>query len=92
MARRLNELTGLAITSFQGANQGDSFIVDGNSAASSPAGAEPGLGSRAAPQDLLAASENAALHVLGMYLPGNEKRGGLVDVEVRPRPNRSHWC
>ena len=45
-----------------------------------------------APQDLRAASANASLHVLGIYDSGNEKRGGLVDVLVRPAPSRSCWC
>ncbi len=87
MVRRLNELTGLAVTTFQGATQGDSFVVDGKlgrefgQAALSLATAHA-----PAPQDLRAASENADLHVLGIYHPGNENRGGLVDVEVRPAP------
>ncbi len=87
MVRRLNEMTGLAVTSFQGANQGDSFIVDGKLGREfGQQGLSLASAQMPAPKDLRAASENAGLHVLGIYHPGNENRGGLVDVEVHPAP------
>jgi hypothetical protein len=84
MVRRLNEMTGLPVASFQGKYQGDSFIVDGTLGRDF---GQKGLKARApaprglTPQELRAVSANAELHVVGIsYLADPSKP---VNVEVR---------
>jgi beta-lactamase regulating signal transducer with metallopeptidase domain/predicted esterase len=83
LVRRLNALTGLPVASFQGADDGDSFIVDGNEGRSFGQD-RLDLHPRAEPatQNLLAASADADLHVVGIYHTDQQKRGGAVDVLV----------
>src|SRR5262249_42028316 len=86
LVRRLNDLTGLPVASFQTESQGDSFIVDGNSGRNR---GQNGLIPHApapkelTPQDILATSADAELHVVGMYTPDMHNPGKPVDVEVR---------
>jgi RNA polymerase sigma factor (sigma-70 family) len=86
MVRRLNDRTGLPVASFQGGSEGVSFVVDGSRGREfgqkqlkprTPAPKEP------TPQELLAASAGAELHVVGMYSPDLMSPGKPVDVEVR---------
>jgi predicted esterase len=85
MVETLNNMTGLLVSTFQGAQAGTSFVVDGargrNFAQKErkrklPRPKEP------TPQELLAVSANADLHVVGIYDPGDN--GAPVDVDVRP--------
>jgi RNA polymerase sigma factor (sigma-70 family) len=87
MVRRLNDMTGLRVASFQSAYEGESFVVDGTRGrergqvrlpSKTPARVEP------TPEALLAAASGAELHVVGMYTPGTDDSGKPVDVEVRP--------
>jgi RNA polymerase sigma factor (sigma-70 family) len=86
MVRRLNEMTGLPVASFQGESKGVSFIVDGNEGRNlgqkelKPHARAP---KQPTPQELLAASANAELHVVGIYSPDMNNPGKPVDVEVR---------
>ena len=86
VVRRLNDMTGLPVASFQTNEDGDSFIVDGNLGRNlgqqalkthAPAHKELTL------PELLAASANAELHVVGMYFPDMHNPGKPVDVEVQ---------
>jgi beta-lactamase regulating signal transducer with metallopeptidase domain/predicted esterase len=86
MVRRLNDMTGLPVASFQAKSEGEAFIVDGN------LGREQGqnglkLDSTArlemTPQDLLATSANAELHVAGIYFPDMHNPGQPVEVDVQ---------
>lgn len=87
MVRRLNDMTGLRVASFQSAYEGESFVVDGARGREQgqvrlppkpPAHVEP------TPEALLAAANGAELHIVGMYMPDDDKSGKPVDVEVRP--------
>jgi RNA polymerase sigma factor (sigma-70 family) len=86
MVRRLNEMTGLPVASFQGESKGDSFLVDGTLGRDF---GQKGLKPRArtpkepTPQELRAASANAELHVVGIYTPDMHNPGKPVDVEVQ---------
>jgi RNA polymerase sigma factor (sigma-70 family) len=82
MVRRLNDLTGLPAATFQGANQGASFIVDGSRGREfgqkelkprAPAPKEP------TPQEVRAAAAGAELHVVSVSDP----RVTNPTVEVR---------
>lgn len=81
MVRRLNDMTGLPVASFQSSYEGEWFIVDGQR------GRELGqkeLKPRVdpkepTPEELKAASVGAELHVVGMYV----SNGQPVDVEVK---------
>lgn len=86
MVRRLNEITGLPVASFQGETDGASFIVDGARGGEfaqkeikprDPAPSEPTL------HDLAKVSANADLHVIGIYSPDMRDPGKSVDVEIR---------
>jgi predicted esterase len=86
MVRRLNEMTGLPVASFQGKGDGDSFIVDGiRGRDGGQNGSIPRVRARKelTPRELLAASADAELHVVGIYAPDIANRGEPVDVEVR---------
>ena len=84
MVRRLNALTGLPVASFQGANQGDSFIVDGKLGREfGQQGLNLASARESTQQNLLAASADADLHVVGIYHPDGQNRGGKVDVMVQ---------
>jgi beta-lactamase regulating signal transducer with metallopeptidase domain/predicted esterase len=86
--RRLNALTGLPLASFQGTNEGDSFVVDGIAGRMFSQDRLPPVHPAASAENLLAQSADADLHVVGMYQPGGRNRVAAVDVEVRatPRP------
>jgi RNA polymerase sigma factor (sigma-70 family) len=86
MVRRLNEMTGLPVATFQGKGQGDSFIVDGDRGRNFGQNRLKFNGpvpKELTPQELLAASANAELHVVGIYSPDLNNPGKPVDVEVR---------
>jgi RNA polymerase sigma factor (sigma-70 family) len=86
MVERLNDLTGLLVSSFQGDSKASAFVVDGARGRAfaqkerKPRWTPP---KEPAPQELLKACAGADLHVIGVYQPkaGN---GAPVDVEVRP--------
>jgi RNA polymerase sigma factor (sigma-70 family) len=83
MVRRLNELTGLPVATFQ--EDAVSFVVDGKQGRD--------LGQKEVkpktprkeltPKELFAISADSEMHVVGIYTPDLEKRGKPVDVEVR---------
>src|SRR5262249_41238593 len=69
IVRRLNEMTGLPLATFQGESREGSFIVDGIAGRNF---GQKGLKPRApakdpTPQEILAAAAKAQLHVVGMY-------------------------
>jgi RNA polymerase sigma factor (sigma-70 family) len=85
MVDRLNDLTGLLVSTFQLEHTGTAFVIDGVS------GRELVQKERKsrwvppkepAPEQLRAAAAGAGLHVVGLYQAGD--RGSTVDVEVRP--------
>ena len=85
MARNLNESTGLAVATFQGAYQGLSFVVDrqrgrgfGQADLKRRPQAPPD------PRQIMAASWNAELHFIGIGRPDNERDGRPTDVIVQP--------
>jgi beta-lactamase regulating signal transducer with metallopeptidase domain/predicted esterase len=84
--RRLNEMTGLPVASFQAQSDGDSFIVDGKRGRNL---AQQTLRPRApaprelTPQELRAISALAELHVVGMYSPDMNDPGKPVEVAVQ---------
>ena len=86
VVRRLNDMTGLPVASFQAKYQGDSVVVDGILGRDL---GQDGLKPRApdlkepTPQELRAASANSELHVVGIYSPDMSNPGKRVDVEVR---------
>jgi RNA polymerase sigma factor (sigma-70 family) len=86
MVRRLNEMTGLPVASFQGKYVGDSFIVDGKRGRDmGQNGSIPRAGAHKelTPRELLTACADAELHVVGMYSPDISNPGKPVDMEVR---------
>lgn len=87
MVRRLNKETSLPLASFQGQYLGDSFIVDGKRGRDKGQNGtipRPRVNKELTPKELLAASADAELHVVGMYGQGHDNTGKTVDVEVRP--------
>jgi predicted esterase len=84
MVEKLNDLTGLLVSTYQGENKGSSFVVDGVRGRDlaqkerKPRWTPP---KEPTPQELLAAAAGADLHVVGIYQPGERS---TVDVEVRP--------
>ncbi len=86
MVRRLNAMTGLPVSTFQGQSSGVSFIVDGKEGHGFGQGGLALLApqQQPAPRDLLAASANAELHVVGVYHQDLQSRGRPLEVEVRP--------
>jgi predicted esterase len=86
LVEELNERTGLLVSSFQGESNGTSFVVDGvrgrNFAQKERKPRQP-LPKEPTPQELLAASAGADLHVVSIYGTDNGN-GAPVDVEVRP--------
>jgi beta-lactamase regulating signal transducer with metallopeptidase domain/predicted esterase len=86
MVESLNDMTGLLVSTFQGANSGNSFVVDGSrgrSYAQTERKPRPTLPKEVKPEELLAASAHADLHVVGVY-GASAGNGAPVDVEVRP--------
>jgi predicted esterase len=86
MVERLNDLTGLLVSTFQSENSGASFVVDGTRGrtyAQKERKPRPSLPRDVKPEQLLAASADADLHVVGIYRSG-AGNGTPVDVEVRP--------
>jgi len=86
MVRRLNELTGIPVATFQSANSGESFVIDGNR------GRDLGqkeLSRRVAPakeptpEELLKLSADAELHITGTYGPANDNPSKPIEVDVR---------
>jgi RNA polymerase sigma factor (sigma-70 family) len=96
MVERLNDLTGLLVSTFQGEDTGTSFIVDGKRGrnfAQKERKPRPTLPKEPAPRELVAASADAELHVVSLYMPGQSNNGEIagqgdngdvVDVEVWP--------
>jgi RNA polymerase sigma factor (sigma-70 family) len=87
MVRRLNKETGLPVASFQGQNDGDSFVVDGKRGRDKGQNGvipRPRANKELTPKDLLAASADAELHVVGIGGTDSDEPGKPVDVEVRP--------
>jgi RNA polymerase sigma factor (sigma-70 family) len=86
MVEKLNDMTGLLVSTFQGAHSGTSFVVDGtrgSNFAQKERKPRPTLPKEPTPNELLAASADAGLHVVSIYQPG-AGNGSPVDVEVRP--------
>ncbi len=86
MLEKLNDLTGLLVSTFQGEYTGTSFIVDGTRGreyAQIERQVRPAPPKEVKPEELLAASANAGLHVVGVYGAGPINSGRPVDVEVR---------
>jgi beta-lactamase regulating signal transducer with metallopeptidase domain/predicted esterase len=88
VVRKLNDMTGLAVSSFQGGSDGDSFIVDDHRGRNL---GQNGLNLHArrkelTARELMAALVDAELHVVGIYSPDMTNPGKPVDVEVRPTP------
>jgi predicted esterase len=86
MVEKLNDLTGLLVSSFQGKREGTAFVVDGirgRDFAQKERKPRPIPPKEPAPEKLRAASAGADLHVVSAYgaAAGN---GAPVDVEVRP--------
>ncbi len=87
MVERLNEITGLLVSTFQGANTGRSFVVDGSRGrnfAQSERKPRPTFPKEPTPQEFLAAAAGADLHVVSIYWANTAQNGIPVDVEVRP--------
>jgi RNA polymerase sigma factor (sigma-70 family) len=88
MVEKLNTLTGLLVSTFQVAQSGTSFVVDGTRGrnfAQKERKPRPKLPTEPTPQELLATSADADLHVVSIYQP-DAGNGSPVDVEVRPTP------
>jgi RNA polymerase sigma factor (sigma-70 family) len=86
MVESLNDLTGLLISTFQVVKEADAFVVDGvrgRDLAQKDRKPRPTLPKEPTPQELLAASAGAELHVVGVYGAGDGDNGGPIDVEVR---------
>jgi predicted esterase len=88
VVRRLNEMTGLPVASFQEAYEGTAFVIDDKRGRERAQGGMPPQAPPAAPPTaaaLRAAAAGGQLHVVGVYSQGNASRP--VDVEVRATPN-----
>jgi beta-lactamase regulating signal transducer with metallopeptidase domain/predicted esterase len=86
MVEKLNDLTGLRVSTFQGAYSGTSFVIDGSRGRNhtqKERKPRPTLPKEVKPEELLAASAQADLHIVGIYNAG-AGNGAPVDVEVRP--------
>jgi predicted esterase len=86
MVERLNDLTGLLVSTFQVEVKGTSFVIDGirgRDLAQKERKPRPILPKEVKPEELLAAAAGADLHVVSIYeaAAGN---GAPLDVEVRP--------
>jgi hypothetical protein len=85
MIDRLNDLTGLLVSTFQLEHTGAAFVVDGVRGRElvqterRPRWTPP---KEPTPEQLKAAAASADLHVVGLYQPSGH--GSTVDVEVRP--------
>ncbi len=87
MVERLNDLTGLLVSTFQGQGTGTSFVVDGNRGspfAQKEQKPRPKLPKEPAVRELRAACENANLHVVSIYRPEPDDNSDQVHVEIRP--------
>ncbi len=87
MVEKLNDLTGLLLSSFQGEYIGTSFVIDGTRGgdyAQKERKPRPTLPKKPTQEELLAASTDAELHVVSIYWTGPDNNGTPVDVEVRP--------
>jgi predicted esterase len=85
MVERLNDMTGLLVSSFQEKREGTTFVVDGihgRNFAQKERKPRPIPPKEPAPRDILAASAGAELHVVGISGSGLAN-GSPVDVEVR---------
>ena len=86
MVERLNDLTGLLVSTFQGEYTGSSFVVDGahgRTFAQKERKPRQAPANEPTPQEILAASADADLHVVTIY-GTNAGNGAPVDVDVRP--------
>src|SRR5262249_39179872 len=87
MVEKLNDLTGRLVATFQGEENGTSFVVDGTRGrafAQKERQARPKLPKEPTAKELLAAATDAELHVVSIYWTGPGNNGTPVDVEVRP--------
>jgi beta-lactamase regulating signal transducer with metallopeptidase domain/predicted esterase len=87
MVERLNDMTGLLVSTFQGENSGTSFVIDGTRGrnfAQKERKPRPTLSKEVKPGEFLAASTDADLHVVSIYWTGPDNNGSPVEVEVRP--------
>jgi RNA polymerase sigma factor (sigma-70 family) len=85
MLERLNDLTGLLVSTFQGESRGTAFVVDGvrgRELAQAERKPRPVPPKEPTPQELLAAAAGAELHVVGLY-QAPHGNGAPVEVEVR---------
>ena len=86
MVDALNDMTGLLVSSAQLTESGKSFVIDGKQGADlaqqarrlKPTNPQP------TPEELLAASAGAGLHVVGLYSAAGSPFGAAVEVDVRP--------
>ena len=86
MMRRLNSITNLPVSSFQGEYSGTSFLIDGkrgrdfsqvNLPKTTLTAKEP------TPQELLKASSGAHLHIVGIHSPRAMQSSKPVEVDVQ---------
>ena len=87
MVELLNDMTGLLVSTFQGENSGTSFVIDGTRGrnfAQKERKPRPTLPKEVKPEEFLAASADADLHVVSIYWTGPDNNGSPVEVEVRP--------
>ncbi len=86
MVRRLNEMTGLPVASFQGQYAGESFVIDGKQGrdrgqhGSIP---RPCAYKELSPRELLAACADAELHIVSKSRPDLRNPGKPLDVKVQ---------
>lgn len=86
MVEKLNDMTGLLVSSFQGESSGDAFVIDGtrgSNFAQKERKPTPAFPKEPTAQELLSACANAELHVVSIYWP-KAGYGATVDVEIRP--------
>jgi predicted esterase len=84
MVDRLNDLTGLLVSTYQGEYEGSSFVIDGargRDSAQKERKPRWTIPKEPSPQELRAVTAGAELQVVGLYQPGD---GTTVDVDVRP--------
>src|SRR5262249_42044536 len=86
MVERLNDLTGLLVSTFQAEYAGKSFVVDGARGGElAQIGRKPRpIPREVKPEELRAAAAGAELHLVSIYGAGPGQNGSPVDVEVRP--------
>src|SRR5205085_2085700 len=88
MVEKLNDLTGLLVSTFQGSYTGTAFVVDGTRGgefAQKERKPRPTLPKEPSPQELRTICSDADLQVVSIYWTGPGTGNGTpVDVDVRP--------